>query len=147
MVGGGKGLYLSTGTNDSTLLSRMTVYGPYRLDSGSPSDYASYGTIGYNNRIYTQSNSPFGFRNLDESKEYIYSVSITKANEGDVAILLNLYSLNSDSTWKNEASLNIALNNYDGPLSGSIIAYPTFDSQAANGTTFSYYPLNFDPVK
>ena len=146
MVGGGKGLYLSAGTNDKTLLTRMTVYGPYRLDSGNPSDYASYDTIGYNNRLYTQTDSPFGYRNLDDDKEYIYSISITKANQGDVAVLLSLYSLNSDDSWTLENTLTISLNNYDGPLSGSIIAYPTFDSNAANGTTFTYYPLNFDPI-
>ena len=145
MCGGGKGLYLSTGTNDKTLLTRLTVYGPYRLDSGNPSDYDAYDTIGYNNRLYSQINSPYGYRNLDDSKEYIYTISILKAASSNVSLTLTLHSLANDGGWTLEDTTNLSINNYTGPLSGNIIAYPTFDSNAANGTTFSYYPLNYDP--
>ena len=123
-VGGTDGMYLSTGTSDPTLPTRMTVYGPHMLDSGNPSDYSTYNGLGYNDRLETQTDSAFGYENLEEDKDYLYKVTTAESSTG-VQVILELSEVKSDGTTIGLASFNKAIK-YTGSKTGNVIVYGSF---------------------
>lgn len=150
LTGGGKGLYICPGNGDTNLNKRLTFYGPYRLDSGNPEGYCSYDgvttyeNIGWNYRVYNDLNSPFAYDNLTDYGDYLYQIKIIKAAENEIVITAMLYD-KQNGPYELVAQRSYYIWGYDGPISGSIIAYPGYLTMAKE-TTFSSYPVNTSPL-
>ncbi len=151
LTGGGQGMYICPGCGDRSLNKRLTFYGPYRLDSSNPEGYISYDghtnyqNIFWNYRVYNDLDSPFGYDNLTDFGDYLYTIKIVRANLSEVIITAILYDKQNGGTYELVAQRTYYIYGYRGPTSGNIIAYPGYINMGKY-TTFSSYPVNTSPL-
>ena len=151
LTNGAQGMYISPGSGDKNLNKRLTFYGPYRLDSSNPVGYISYDgvttytNIFWNYRVYNDVDSPFGYDNLTDFGEYLYTIKIVKATQNEVIITAILYDKLNRPDYEIVAQRTYYIWGYRGPTSGNIIAYPGY-SGMGKYTTFSTYPANTSPL-